>query len=81
MQFVFAKFVDVSIFAIYAGKYCDIPLGLYVVRGDNIVLLGELDDAAAAEVGGLVEISPAECSELTASMVKSDAVLPWDFES
>lgn len=26
------------------GKYCDFPLGLYIVRGDNIVLLGEIDE-------------------------------------
>ena len=25
------------------GKYCDVPLGLYVVRGDSIVLMGEID--------------------------------------
>lgn len=23
--------------------YCDIPLGLYVIRGENVVLIGELD--------------------------------------
>lgn len=22
--------------------YCDIPLGLYVIRGENVVLIGEL---------------------------------------
>jgi hypothetical protein len=46
------------------------------------VLLGELDDAAAAaEAGGLVEISPTEYAELTDIGVRSEAVLPWDFES
>ena len=25
--------------------YCEVPLGLYVVRGENVVLLGELDEA------------------------------------
>ncbi|CAD5195817.1 unnamed protein product [Musa acuminata subsp. malaccensis] len=28
---------------IVGDLYCDIPLGLYVIRGDNIVLVGELD--------------------------------------
>ncbi|GER28367.1 small nuclear ribonucleoprotein family protein [Striga asiatica] len=23
--------------------YCDIPLGLYIIRGENVVLIGELD--------------------------------------
>jgi U6 snRNA-associated Sm-like protein LSm1 len=28
------------------GKKCtDIPLGLFILRGDNIVLLGSVDDA------------------------------------
>ncbi|RVW44096.1 Sm-like protein LSM1B [Vitis vinifera] len=29
--------------AIVGDIYCDIPLGLYVIRGENVVLLGELD--------------------------------------
>ncbi|WCJ42822.1 Sm-like protein LSM1B [Euphorbia peplus] len=28
---------------IVGGLYCDIPLGLYVIRGENVVLIGELD--------------------------------------
>lgn len=24
------------------GLYCDIPLGLYIIRGENVVLIGEL---------------------------------------
>lgn len=27
------------------NKYADIPLGLYIVRGDHVVLLGEVDPA------------------------------------
>ena len=27
------------------GKYCDVPLGLYIVRGDNIVLCGNIDES------------------------------------
>jgi U6 snRNA-associated Sm-like protein LSm1 len=23
-------------------QYCDVPLGLYVIRGENVVLIGEL---------------------------------------
>ncbi|XP_010552248.1 PREDICTED: sm-like protein LSM1B [Tarenaya hassleriana] len=28
---------------IVGNDYCDIPLGLYVIRGENVVLIGELD--------------------------------------
>ncbi|KAL8138635.1 hypothetical protein V2J09_004636 [Rumex salicifolius] len=28
---------------IVGDLYCDIPLGLYVIRGENVVLVGELD--------------------------------------
>lgn len=27
---------------IVGDQYCDIPLGLYVIRGENVVLIGEL---------------------------------------
>lgn len=27
---------------IVGEQYCDIPLGLYVIRGENVVLIGEL---------------------------------------
>lgn len=52
-----------------------------MVRGDNIVLLGEIDDKAAAAISGLTEMSPAEYAELADIGVRSEAVLPWDFES
>lgn len=29
--------------AIVGDLYCDIHLGLYVIRGENVVLIGELD--------------------------------------
>ncbi|CAA3020275.1 sm LSM1B [Olea europaea subsp. europaea] len=28
---------------IVGDLYCDIPLGLYIIRGENVVLIGELD--------------------------------------
>ncbi|CAM8904012.1 unnamed protein product [Rhodiola kirilowii] len=28
---------------IVGDLYCDIPLGMYVIRGENVVLIGELD--------------------------------------
>ena len=36
---------------IIVGKlYCDVPLGLYVIRGENVVLLGQIVRASAAPV-------------------------------
>ena len=40
-----------------AATYGDIPLGLYLVRGDSVVLLGEVDpERQAAE--NLTKVSP-----------------------
>lgn len=33
-------------------KYCDIPLGLYLIRGENVVMLGELVRALSSTWGG-----------------------------
>merc|ERR1712087_176117 len=30
---------------IVGKRYADVPLGLYVIRGDNVVLLGQMDEA------------------------------------
>lgn len=30
-------------------RFADVPLGLYVIRGENVVLLGEMDDAKEAK--------------------------------
>lgn len=59
------------------GKYCDIPLGLFLVRGDNIVLLGELDDEKL-EQQNLEKISPEAFSEWLAEGEAKK--LDWDFE-
>ncbi len=28
----------------YVDCYCDLPLGLFIVRGDNVVVFGEVDE-------------------------------------
>lgn len=48
-----------------AKKYADIPLGLYIVRGDNIVLLGQLDLTKTEKETGLTEVSAEEIVTLT----------------
>lgn len=35
---------------IVGSLYCDIPLGLYIVRGENVVLIGELVITLLVEV-------------------------------
>ena len=34
---------------IVGSSYSDIPLGLYIVRGENVVLMGEVDEARETE--------------------------------
>ena len=58
-------------------KYCDIPLGLFLVRGDNLILLGEVDEDKEASQN-LVKVSPAELTDLLAS--GEAPKLEWDFE-
>ena len=33
---------------IFEKRYADVPLGLYVIRGENVVLLGQIDDEKEA---------------------------------
>ena len=63
----------------HEGKYCDVPLGLYVVRGDSIVLLGELDADFENNSSILQKITPQEFADLpeTSEGVK----IEWEFES
>ncbi|KAG2566493.1 hypothetical protein PVAP13_7NG186400 [Panicum virgatum] len=35
---------------IVGEQYCDVPLGLYVIRGENVVLIGELQDREKEEL-------------------------------
>lgn len=41
-------------------QFCDLPLGLYIVRGENVVLLGTLDPAVKEMPPHMREVSPAE---------------------
>ncbi|KAF4399354.1 hypothetical protein G4B88_022437 [Cannabis sativa] len=40
--------------------YCDMPLGLYVIRGENVVLIGELDLEREELPPHMTRVSPAE---------------------
>lgn len=69
--------VNVLILIFDKGKYCDIPLGLFLVRGDNLILMGDVDEEKEASQK-LIEVSPAELSELLAAGPSKK--LEWDFE-
>eukprot|EP01018_Ginkgo_biloba_P034942 Gb_06915 [translate_table: standard] len=42
---------------IVGDVYCDIPLGLYVIRGENVVLIGELDPAREELPANMIRVS------------------------
>ena len=60
------------------GKFSDVPLGLYIVRGDTIVLMGEVDSDPEMEAAnmGLEKVSPDEIDE--DNLI--DSKIAWDFE-
>jgi U6 snRNA-associated Sm-like protein LSm1 len=43
-------------------QYADIPLGLHIVRGENVVLFGEVDEQKDPPAG-LVQVSEAEIKQ------------------
>ncbi|XP_019106495.1 sm-like protein LSM1B isoform X2 [Beta vulgaris subsp. vulgaris] len=45
---------------IVGDLYCDIPLGLYVIRGENVVLIGELDSEKEDLPPHMTRVSVAE---------------------
>ncbi|KAG6542841.1 hypothetical protein Mapa_015745 [Marchantia paleacea] len=50
-----------SIERIIVGElFCDLPLGLYVIRGENVVLIGELDPDKEELPSHMVRVSPAD---------------------
>ncbi|WMV57422.1 hypothetical protein MTR67_050807, partial [Solanum verrucosum] len=69
--------------------YCDIPLGLYIIRGKNVVLIGELDvdkeelPPHMTHVSSVAEITRAqkaerESTDLKGSMRKRMEFLDMD---
>ncbi|KDO64964.1 hypothetical protein CISIN_1g0321082mg, partial [Citrus sinensis] len=51
---------------IVGDLYCDIPLGLYVIRGENVVLIGELDLERDELPPHLTHVSVAEIKRVSA---------------
>ena len=56
-------------------------MGLYVVRGDSIVLLGEIDSAKEEESMKLEKILPRDFIEHSANVPDSSSKVEWDFET
>lgn len=57
-------------------KYSDILLGLYIVRGDNIVVMGEID-VVKENSGHISKVEP----ELIQSILDTNKdKIKWDFE-
>ncbi|KAL1559179.1 Sm-like protein lsm1b, variant 2 [Salvia divinorum] len=73
---------------IVGDLYCDIPLGLYVIRGENVVLIGELDPLKRELPPNMVRVSEPEirsaqkvereASELMGTMKKRMDFLDMD---
>ncbi|XP_075493784.1 sm-like protein LSM1B [Primulina tabacum] len=69
---------------IVGDLYCDIPLGLYVIRGENVVLIGEMDmdieelPPHMTRVSS-VEIKSAQKAEREASDLKGTMKRRMDF--
>lgn len=57
------------------SHYGDIPLGLYVVRGDAVVLLGEVSEDLESAPDHPTEVSPEEIIALEESVDPDDANL------
>ena len=70
------------------GKYCDVSLGLYIVRGDNIVMMGEIS-TTDTDLENFKKITPEELSALsdqvdqetsTPAAAADSGKVRWDFE-
>jgi hypothetical protein len=57
------------------ASYNDIPLGIYVVRGDTVVLMGKMDDGEPQQ---MKEVTGEELEEQAQT---SKDPLVWDFDT
>ena len=69
---------------IVGGQYCDVPLGVYLVRGENLVMMCRTDLEAGLELPGFrrvseKEIKEAERAEQAASLIKGTMLKRFDF--
>ena len=67
---------------IVGSSYSDIHLGLYIVRGENVVLMGEVDEATETQGLTMVdndEIKRAREAEKAAEKLKGEMLSRMDF--
>ena len=67
---------------IVGSSYSDIPLVLYIVRGENVVLMGEVDETKETEGLTMVdndEIKRAREAEKAAEKLKGEMLSRMDF--
>lgn len=57
--------------------HADTPLGLYVVKGDSLVLMGEIDDGISMTSK---EVSIEELEERREQAEQEQLDLEWDFD-
>jgi U6 snRNA-associated Sm-like protein LSm1 len=63
-----------------AGLTCfaDIPLGLYIVRGDSVVLMGQVGPDDNDDDGGMKQMELEELEEMIEA--EKEEGLEWDFD-
>ncbi len=62
----------------FVDCFCDLPLGLFIVRGDNVVVFGEIDEEKEKALP-LKEVTQEELREkITATGDKKP--VDWDLE-
>ena len=69
---------------IVGETYADIPLGTFIVRGENVVLMGQVDPEQEDDVGTLRKVTPAEIkqaqnAEKEADKMKGSMLKRMDF--
>ncbi|KAF6176835.1 hypothetical protein GIB67_026522 [Kingdonia uniflora] len=59
---------------IVGDLYCDIPLGLYVIRGENVVLIGELDMEREELPPHMIPVSAADIKRLCSFFICTSTI-------
>lgn len=64
--------------------YADVPIGIFVIRGENVMLLGEVDEEKELKVGeSMTQVSEKEIRKVIAkvnengALTKTGSVLEW----
>ena len=58
------------------GSFSDIPLGLHIVRGDNVVLMGQIDASKEETTPNFKRLSPENVGDTENEAQKAS----WEFD-